>query len=408
MSVINQMLRDLEQRKQPEQATEQPKFEAPAPSPWRGRLVLVAIVVLAAGCWWWFTSPSLSKDSRAPQQVQSEPVEQQTREAQLFSALAEAEQPNQAKASPHSKPLANVTAATVDDGADNAGAAPEQFDVAATSKPEVGSASLPAGSAEDQTPEPQVAAVETAKPAKQPNAPVAPPTVADKPSISKPKQTAPVAKSATTKAPAKATISHSAVSEQQLVQLQLNEARAFAANGRQGDAEATYRKLLKRDPKLVTARMELVALLTQQRQEGRALKAVDDGLRYLPTNAQLITLKAQLLLSLGRAEDAWNVLQVVNESQVQETGFFVIKAGLASQRNEFDVAYRNYSILAVREPSQGRWWLGKAISAEQTGQLADAVEGYRRALTSAGLSAGSMRYAQHRLDLLGTQSHGQD
>ncbi|MBD1391086.1 hypothetical protein IC617_16785 [Neiella sp. HB171785] len=404
MSVINQMLRDLEQRKQPEQTVEQPQFHAPEPSPWRQRvLIIIVLALLAAAGYWWFGVVSPAHQATSMKQtVPAEPVAPPA-ESRLLEALDAVEREAEHNAEPETVQKAQPSEQQAE-ATSELKAEPKQSETLAAAEPSavVGANAQPAELSAQ--PEPTSKSTAVAIPA-EPTVPA----VATAPVVEPAAEPEPIASPAKiVKAPSKAQISHSPMSEQQVVQLQLNEARAFAANGRQGDAEATYRKLLKRDPKLVTARMELVALLTQQRQEGRALKVVDEGLRYLPTNAQLVTLKAQLLLSLGRADDAWKVLQVVNESQVQETGFFVIKAGLASQRNEFDVAYRNYSILAVREPNQGRWWLGKAISAEQTGHVMDAVEGYRRALTSTGLSAGSMRYAQHRLDLLGTQSHGEN
>ncbi|MBW8189439.1 tetratricopeptide repeat protein [Neiella marina] len=401
MSVINQMLRDLEDRKQPKENVEQPVFSAPVPSPWPARLVLlIVIIVVAAAIWWFGFAHSPSTQPKAAPQTPAEP-----------SVVAK-----QAVVPAANKPADELTQKTSPPIAGAKNQPPQQQ----TDSPQAQvTAKKPAlESAETKQPPAQQRAAETTpeaeaivtKSAQTPAAPTATkaPETTPKSEVSPP---ADVVSNKPNQAPAssgKAKVKLSAMTAAQSAELQLNEARGYAANGRLKDSENAYRTVLTRNPKLTNARLEMVALLTQQRQEAKALQLVDEGLRYLPTDAQLTTVKAQLLLTIGRTEEAWDALQPLNESQVQEMGFFIIKAGLASQRSEFEVAYRNYSRLTIKDPAQGRWWLGKAISAEQMGNNAEAVEGYRRALTSSGLSAGSMQYAQHRLDMLGTQSHGKN
>lgn len=417
MSVINQMLRDLEDRKQPQEAVEQPVFNVPEPPVWRKPVALVLLLAIIAALVWWFgfasqstpnqassgtaQQPALTKESKPsvrPQPSLADPKgpAPSNNEPALAQVAAPAQQTN---STPQTQAQQAVPAATQS----QAPAEPQVAQAkAATLTPLSAPPTAPPAAPQqgtDATEQTPVAVAELANGAEMVNE-------AKERKVEPAKQPQqPVQVSATA---GKAKVKLSAMTAEESAQLQLNEARGYAANGRLKDAENAYRTVLTRNPRLTNARLELVGLLSQQRQEAKALQLVNEGLRYQPTNAQLTTVKAQLLLTLGKADDAWGALQQLNESQVSETGFFVIKAGLASQRNDFETAYRNYSRLTIKEPSQGRWWLGKAISAEQVGNNAEAIEGYRRALTSGDISGGSMRYAQHRLDTLGTQPHGEN
>ncbi|MCM2678582.1 tetratricopeptide repeat protein [Echinimonas agarilytica] len=381
MSVINEMLKDLESRKSSTEQAQQPDFRKSTSQVWLSRLLpTVTLLVAAVLVYWIWFAPDVETNRETILTVQPTIALEQASQAQSDQ--------EESIVKPNVDESTNgigATAPTSASGRPPAATDEVKADIPAPSR---GYFDVIANAGKTLPVKEQTEAVEVTPPVER--IPEVAPIVKE---TASPKQVEKVV--------SKPSVVQKRMTAKELIEIQLNEAREYSANGRFADAEARYKAVLRRQPTNSDARVELVALYNQTERHSMALQEIDGGLRVTPSQPELNMIKAQLLLGQGDVNAAWLALQAVNESQVQDDGFFMLKAGVASQMGDHQSAYASYVGLTNREPGTSRWWLGRAISAENIQNIEDAVSSYKIALEKGGLSPASTQYVMHRLNTLG-------
>lgn len=167
---------------------------------------------------------------------------------------------------------------------------------------------------------------------------------------------------------------------------------------RMGDhrsAETALRGALTTLPGHGAATQALTALLLQQGRRSEADSALAEALAAHPQQPALIMLRARLLAESGQDRAAVGLLQTRDDAES------LALLGALQQRLGADAAAaRAYRRALANAPQQGAWWLGLAISLERSQQSAAALEAYRRALADARLDAQVNRYVRARIAAL--------
>lgn len=158
--------------------------------------------------------------------------------------------------------------------------------------------------------------------------------------------------------------------------------------------------LIKMDPYYNDARVSLVALLMDQGGQVQARQLVDDGLKLYPAYIPFIELKARMLTTEGKIKNALALLQTTSPSINDNPDYHAFIAALYQRSNKDALAVNLYNRLLALNPHNGSWWFGLAISLEKTNHVKDAVQAYTRAMTEGHLSADSLAYLQTRLEAL--------
>ncbi len=185
------------------------------------------------------------------------------------------------------------------------------------------------------------------------------------------------------------------------------EARALQQRGlaarRRGDAvaaEALLRDALERDPQLVTARTELAELLIADRRGADAARLLDEGLRIAPGHGAIARIRARLLLDDGEFDAAAGLLRASLPPLAEVPDHYALLAATEQRRGrDADAAVLYRRLLGLR-PDAGPWLVGLAISLERLGETAPAATAYRRALADPGLAEVLRRYAGARIRAL--------
>ena len=98
-------------------------------------------------------------------------------------------------------------------------------------------------------------------------------------------------------------------------------------------------------------------------------------------------------------QDAVNLLRPVNHST--STELQALLANTAADLSEHDNAIIAYQKLIALEPHIGRWWLGSAVSLDSLGKFVPARDAYKQAIARNNLSNSAMQFARQRLIELG-------
>ena len=152
------------------------------------------------------------------------------------------------------------------------------------------------------------------------------------------------------------------------------------------------------------ADLELVRWLAQAYQgagqSARLLAWLPAQLRQHPEDVELRMLLARAQLHSGAMAAAVATLSQQAPALSREPGYHALLAASYQQTRQWAQSAALYRQLVALRPAQATWQLGLAIALEQLEQPAEAVKHYRLALQGQGLDDSSRRFASERAGAL--------
>lgn len=131
-------------------------------------------------------------------------------------------------------------------------------------------------------------------------------------------------------------------------------------------------------------------------------------LSWLPAQVQPLSADSELRLLLARAQlqaaDSKGAVATLERNPpalAQEPNYHALLAASYQQTGQWRDSVALYQQLIALRPRQSTWQLGLAIGLEQLGQGTEAGRHYRQALQGQGLDEGSRRFASERASALG-------
>lgn len=173
---------------------------------------------------------------------------------------------------------------------------------------------------------------------------------------------------------------------------------------RQGALEAAARSFsqaLAINPAHPMARLRLIATLQQLKQPEQAAVQMRQGLEVLPKNRLLRKEYARYLLHNKQYGTAIALLrQSPVPSVAGDTEYHGLLAALLQESGQYDEAAGMYARLLQIRPENPIWWLGLAVSMDQSGNFEQARNAYQRALNLPKLDRTTREYIKSRLEVL--------
>lgn len=163
--------------------------------------------------------------------------------------------------------------------------------------------------------------------------------------------------------------------------------------------------ILKADPGYKDARVSLVALMMDQGSGIKATKIIDDGLQLTPNYSPFIELKARLLTQNGKLDSAITLLQSVSPPLSENPEYHALIAALYARNNKDQLASQLYQQLVQVDSHNSSWWFGLGVSLDKLNQRQAAIEAYTKAMNEGHLNGEAMAYLQNRLQLLKEDSN---
>lgn len=378
MSIINQMLRDLDAR----QASSQERAGLPSglrtlpPGPRRPRalpwgLLVVGLIVGAAAVWF-FASQSapppvaLTEKSAAPQPI---PVP-------TTPLAPSAESPIIAEPLPSSQ-AASPTASVVTASAPRSASAPvAKARSAATEKSEP---SVSAPAAKLIAPPSPAPTGEQARPAALAAKPVetmpAAPT-AGQLQIDKQPKTLPT---------------------RDLAETEYRKGVQAASQGDSATALPSLRRALELEPHHAKARQALLAVLASLRQWDEVKQVAQAGLTLDPARTGWATLLARLQFEEGDTRAALKTLDGHAAYAANDADFHALSAFLLHKTQRPAEAVQHYQTALRLRPNEGRWWFGLGLALEAAGRGEEARAAFMKAQAAGNLPAELLISVEERL-----------
>lgn len=164
--------------------------------------------------------------------------------------------------------------------------------------------------------------------------------------------------------------------------------KAIAAvnQGRVSEAMDSLRSAVHQDGLHVASRQLLIKLLLEAGNQDEAIRMLRDGIAGQPAQLGWAMSLARLQVDRGELDGAWKTLEHSLPAAGNSPDYLGFAANVLQRLGRHDEAADQYRKATRIAPADGRWWLGLGWSLDAQGQTTEAREAFLRARQSGNLS----------------------
>lgn len=193
-------------------------------------------------------------------------------------------------------------------------------------------------------------------------------------------------------------ITEPSLTEAQKQAQQYDQAIKYVNQGKNGQAIEILHNILIADPSDKNARLSLAAVLIKEKRLDDAKSLLQDGLKQLPKDPDYVKLYAHILAENGQIYLALTQLVSAQPRDLsQHSEYFSFMASLYLQQQNYRQAKAIYQRLVAQQPLNSLWWAGLGISEQQLGMTIDAYEAFSRANRIGNLPPALQQYVEQSL-----------
>lgn len=179
------------------------------------------------------------------------------------------------------------------------------------------------------------------------------------------------------------------------------QAKRAWAGGRMAEAEEALRKTLTLDAGHLPARLMLATLLLNEKRLVEAVDITGTASAGQGANTGLVVIRARALDGLGQTESALDYLgRAVPKGRPAPVAVEQLRAALLQKLGRYAESAALYRRLVGRDQVDAQSWAGLGISLEGAGERDEALAAYRRALAVNSLPLPLTDYLRRRVNLL--------
>lgn len=172
--------------------------------------------------------------------------------------------------------------------------------------------------------------------------------------------------------------------------------------GRDRSAEADLREALAEDAGQLKARRTLVAFLLQNGRISEAAGLLAGGIKVAPSYLPFREGYARILVGEGAWSTARAVLLQGGRPKLsRHPEFFALSAAISQRLGDYAAAADIYRKLVTLRPETGVWWMGLGLAQESRGKDNAAARAYRQAMACADLNVDLRRFVAAREAAIG-------
>jgi MSHA biogenesis protein MshN len=195
-------------------------------------------------------------------------------------------------------------------------------------------------------------------------------------------------------------INEAAISEDQQDTMAVQRSLRLIADNKVAEAYANFTTHINENRYAHQSRETYAKLLVNDGELDAAYQLITEGLELAPNNAGFKKVKARVLIRNGRLLDAVELLVAKAPQVAEDVEYHEILASVQLATKDFAGAAISYSELVGVDQVQGKYWYGYAAAQELLGNTKVAQQAYSRAVQQANLSTNLRRRSQDRLRAL--------
>ena len=186
----------------------------------------------------------------------------------------------------------------------------------------------------------------------------------------------------------------------ELAENEYRKAVASLNQGRLAEAQEGFEAALNLYPGYHGARQGLVGLLVETKKLTEAERMLQDGLALAPAQISFAMALARLQVDRGDTAQAADTLRKGLDYAQGNPDYVAFYAALLQRQGRHDEAIEQFQAALRAKPAAGVWWLGLGISLQSANRVADAQDAFRRARSTNNLSPELAAFAEQRLKQL--------
>lgn len=189
-------------------------------------------------------------------------------------------------------------------------------------------------------------------------------------------------------------------SSEQLAEKQYQQGYALLQRGDRKGAADAWRAALRIDAKHTASRESLAILYLSQSRRIEAAEQLQKGLAIDPGNNKLALLYARMQLDAEDMAGAVQTLENAMQHRQQNGEFYAFTAAIYQRLGDYAKSIAAYQGALKQQSNQPVWWMGLGISLEGAGKKKEALTAYTQASKSGRLSLKLRQYVEGRIKAL--------
>ena len=194
-------------------------------------------------------------------------------------------------------------------------------------------------------------------------------------------------------------ISRSKASPERVVKKKFEKAERALLDNEIPKAEKLFEDIILIQPNHKSARKQLAALWFGRKLFQPAVNLLSKGVELYPRDVDFRLMKARVLLSQNYKKEAFYVLN--GDATVQHAQYQALLATTAESLGKVKSVILAYKQLTNIEQHKSKWWLGLAVALDRDSQFEEAKIAYEMALSKGSLSSNSAQFVKQRMTELG-------
>jgi MSHA biogenesis protein MshN len=186
----------------------------------------------------------------------------------------------------------------------------------------------------------------------------------------------------------------------QLSEVEYRDAANLLNQGQLAEAQEGFRRALQIYPAHAGARQGLFGLLLDAKKNGEAERVIEDGLALNPNHPGFAMALARLRVDRGDNAGAINVLQKTASVASGNPDYIAFLAALMQRQSRHQEAVDNFRAALRLAPGSGVWLMGLGISLQALNRNSEAQDAFRRARETNTLNADLQAFVDLRLKQL--------
>ncbi len=187
---------------------------------------------------------------------------------------------------------------------------------------------------------------------------------------------------------------------QELADNEYRNAGGLLQQGRLAEAQAGFQAALSYLPEHHGARQGLVGLLVKAGQYAEAERLLQDGIRLSPEQSGFTVTLARLQVDRGDNAQAITTMQDGHRYAQGNPDYAAFLAALLQRQGRHEEAIEQFRSALRAKPTVGVWWIGLGMSLQALKRNAEAQDAYLRARANGNLHPELAAFAEQRIKQL--------
>ncbi|MCE9783066.1 tetratricopeptide repeat protein [Shewanella algae] len=200
---------------------------------------------------------------------------------------------------------------------------------------------------------------------------------------------------------AKMSVTQVSLTPAELSQKKLQQGQQAKELGQLDKAMSAYAEALRLNDANHNARQELAALIYGRGELDKAAVLLRQGAENYPQQPTFWLLLARVQKARSELPLALASLQQIADGSELGREKWLLQAEIGQSLKDWPLVQQSYLSLIQQDASQGRWWLGLAYAQDASGDYDAAKASYQEALKRQGLSSDARDYIENRLAQIG-------